>query len=147
MVSSDKNALDDSGTSIFFDEVVKQSRYIVGNINPVYVTDEEVDNGGIVVGTEKASQFTGGYNGEFGRHEGESKQLAEDAAVIEAYDLYSNAEEIDVNLFIESDKGVEVKRKLIEICEVTRKDSFAILDVPRENVINNKGREAVDLVK
>lgn len=147
IVSSDKNALDDSGSSIFFDEVIKQSNYVVGAINPSFVTDEEVDKGGVNVGTQKATQLSGGYNGEFGRHEGESAQLSEDSAVIEAYELYENAEEIDVNLFIESDKGEEVKRKLIEICEVTRKDSFALLDVPKEYVVNNKGNEATDLVK
>ena len=66
---------------------------------------------------------------------------------MEAYDLYSNPEEIDVNLFIDSAKSVDIKRYLINLAEVIRKDSFAILDVPRELVVNNKGSETLDMVK
>jgi hypothetical protein len=54
---------------------------------------------------------------------------------------------MDVNLFIDGNKGLEVKRKLIEICQTIRKDCMAILDVNRTDVINNTGNEATDLVQ
>jgi hypothetical protein len=90
-------------------------------------------------------QLSGGKNGLFGRHSDISTSEAENAACISAYELYSNAEEIDVNIFIDSGKNVEVKQKLIEISEVTRKDCFAILDVLKSHVINNRGSEALDM--
>ena len=73
--------------------------------------------------------------------------MGENAACIRAYNLYSNPEEIDVNIFIDSGKNVDVKNHLVQLCEVTRKDCFAILDVPRALVLNNKGSEALDMVK
>jgi hypothetical protein len=96
---------------------------------------------------KKFYALTGGNNGVFGRHSDVSIEAGETAACMEAYDLYSNPEEIDVNLFIDSAKSVDIKRYLINLAEVIRKDSFAILDVPRELVVNNKGSETLDMVK
>ena len=68
------------------------------------------------------------------------------AIQMHALDLYSNAEDIDVNIFIDANKQTEIKRYMIEICE-GRKDSMAILDCKYEHVINNRGDETVDLVE
>lgn len=65
---------------------------------------------------------------------------------MQALDLYANAEDIDVNLFIDSNKQTEIKRYMINICE-KRKDSMAILDCKSEHVINNRGNEVVDLTE
>lgn len=70
-----------------------------------------------------------------------------DAAIIEGYNLYSNPEEIDVNIFIDSDKSETVKRRLVELSEVVRKDSMAIADVNYSHVVKNKGNEATDVVE
>lgn len=148
IVSSDEGERDDSGNPLFIEDVInEQSQYVKVALNSNYRTTDEVDNGPIAFGIKNVSQLSGGYDGEWGRADSVDYQDAVDAAVINAYNMYSNPEEIDVNLFIESDKSVTVKNKLIEIAQVIRKDSMAILDVPRNIVINNKGNEALDLTK
>lgn len=148
IVSSDETDIDDSGNSNFVETVVnEQSNYITVVLNPVFKTTALIESPAIGVGMSVFSVLSGGNDGVFGRHSGNTTQEGEDAACIEAYDLYSNPEEIDVNLFIDSGKNVTVKDHLIELCEATRKDSFAILDVLRTHVLNNKGSEVLDMVK
>jgi len=148
VVSSDETAIDDTGNSMFVETVInEQSRFINIALNPLFKTTNTTDAPEIEVIMKELVALTGGHNGEFGRHSAVPIQDGEDAACIEAYNLYSNPEEIDVNLFIESAKGVTVKTFLVELCESTRKDCFAILDVLRSHVLNNKGSETLDMVK
>ena len=148
IVSSDETSIDDSGVSNFVETVInEQSKYINVALNPIFKTTSEVEAENIAVIMTRITALSGGKNGLFGRHADVSVQAGEDAACIDAYNLYANAEEIDVNLFIESDKGVTVKDHLIELCQVIRSDSFAILDVLRSHVLNNKGSETLDMVK
>lgn len=148
LVSSDETERDDSGRPLFIEDVINtQSNYVRVALNPFKKTNSEVDVGPIQIGTEEFVQLSGGKDGVWGRDSGEGYELSQNAAVMKAYNLYSNPEEIDVNLFIEADKGVEVKRELINICEVKRKDSMCVLDVPRDLVINNDGSEANDLTR
>jgi phage tail sheath protein FI len=67
-----------------------------------------------------------------------------DAAIIEAFEIYEDAETVDVNILIDSDKSITVKQRLMEIAE-SRKDCIAILDVPSSLVLNNSGQEATDM--
>lgn len=148
IVSSDETEINDQGESLFVESKInEESKYIKIAINPLFVTTSEDDNPAIGVAMKKFYALTGGNNGVFGRHSDVSIEAGETAACMEAYDLYSNPEEIDVNLFIDSAKSVDIKRYLINLAEVIRKDSFAILDVPRELVVNNKGSETLDMVK
>ena len=148
VVSTDDTDKDDTGTSLFVEDVINnQSRYVRVALNPSYRTTDEVDNGPVNFGTKDFQQLTGGKNGYWGRHSNVDYAEGEDAAVIMGYNMYSNPEEIDVNLFIDADKSVTVKKELIEIAQVKRKDSMVVLDVPRELVLNNKGQEALDLVR
>jgi phage tail sheath protein FI len=68
----------------------------------------------------------------------------EDADIIEAYELYADAERIDVNIFIDSNKSTTVKNEILSIVE-GRKDAMGTMDVPKDLVVNNKGNEATDL--
>ena len=148
IVSSDESSIDDSGVSNFVETVInEQSKYINIALNPIFKTTTEVDGPAVGIIMTKMVKLNGGQNGVFGRHESASIQEGEDAACIQAYNLYANPEEIDVNLFIESDKGVTVKTFLIELCESIRKDCFVVLDVLRSHVLNNKGSETLDMVK
>lgn len=142
-----ENDVDDQGNSMFVETVInEQSNYLRVAANPTYTSDSTVDNGRIKIGTRSFQKLAGGYNGVFGRHDDTTELQGENAAVIEAYNLYSNPEEIDVNLFIDSGKGEEVKRRLITLCETIRKDSFAVLDIPKDKVLNNRGNESTDVV-
>lgn len=148
VVSSDESAIDDTGNSMFVESVInEQSKFITIALNPIFKTTNSVSAPAIGAIMKELVALTGGQNGEFGRHAAVPMQDGEDAACIEAYNLYSNPEEIDVNLFIESAKGVTVKTFLIELCESVRKDCFAIVDVLRSHVLNNKGSETLDMVK
>lgn len=69
---------------------------------------------------------------------------AEENDVYTAYDLYQNPEDIDVNIFIDSNKSLTVKQHINDIC-VARKDAMAILDCPFETVVANRGNEVEDL--
>lgn len=121
-VSTKENAISDDGVSLFAENYINQnSNYIRIDLNDVYIDKE------ITIGTKYYEYLKDGSNG---------TGNATDSDIIEAYELYANNEEIDVNLFIDGGKSENIKLKLIEICETTRKDSFAILDVPKEKVIN-----------
>ena len=148
LVSAKESDIDDSGDTMFVESVINnQSNYIRIAINTNHKSTMESDKGKISIGTEKFVQLEDGEEGVFGRADSSTAAEGEDAAVIEAYRLYANADEIDINLFIDSDKNEAVKTDLIEICEVTRKDCMAILDPPSLLVQNNKGSEASDLVE
>jgi phage tail sheath protein FI len=66
-----------------------------------------------------------------------------DGDIIEAFELYSDPESIDVNIFIDSDKSTTVKQTILSICEA-RSDAVGVLDVPKSLVVNNRGNEATD---
>ena len=68
-----------------------------------------------------------------------------DAEIIQAYRMYDNAEEFDVNIILDGGKSEQVKHELVKICE-ERKDCMCILDVPKELVLYNRGFEVTDLV-
>lgn len=141
IVSSNEADVDDSGVSMFAESVInEQSNYILIAINPLFKTTMSDDAPAIDIAMDKFIALTGGQDGTWKTNE-------EDAVCIEAYNLYANSEEIDVNLFIDSGKGVTVKNHLIELCDSTRKDCFCILDVLRNHVLNNKGSEVMDMVK
>lgn len=55
-----------------------------------------------------------------------------------AYDLYSNPEDVDVNILIggsSASQAIATAQKLITICEA-RKDCIAILDFPKTDLVN-----------
>lgn len=148
IVSADENAVDDQNQSMFVESVInEQSNYIYVSLNDTMETNYDQDGGDIVLGQESFVQLSNGYNGVFGRHDSIDAQAAENSLVIEAYELYDNPDGVDVNIFIDSNKGTEVKRKLITICDTSRKDAFAILDTPKAYNLNNKNSETTDLVK
>ncbi|MFW6377649.1 MAG: hypothetical protein ACOCZ5_03285 [bacterium] len=70
-----------------------------------------------------------------------------DAEIMNVLDmLYKSDEDIDIGLIIESNKSENVKRKIVEICEL-RKDCLCILDIKKSLVVNNKGNEARDILR
>ena len=132
LVSTDPLKVDDEGKNIFCENVINdESSYIrIAIKSTLQSTDMEA------VYTSDYITLAGGQNN--------NGDLVLDADIIEAYELYDNAEEIDVNIFIDSDKSTTVKQELISICE-ERLDAMAILDVPETLVVNNKGSETSDI--
>jgi len=131
LVSTDPREVDDEGGNRFCENYINSnSQYIRMAVTNAF----KDDNMSTFFNTEY-STFAGGQRN--------NTDAVSDADIIEAYELYDNAEEIDVNIFIDSDKTVTVKTFLIEICEA-RKDSMTVLDVPSALVVNNKGFEATN---
>lgn len=134
LVSTDEGKIDDEGKNLFAENVINnESQYIR------IVLRSTLKN--TVVNTMYTSDYKllgGGYLGPYLTNE-------EDTSVIENFDLYGNAEEIDVNIFIDSDKSDTVKNHLITICE-DRKDSIAVLDCKDTDVINKASQET-DLLR
>lgn len=74
----------------------------------------------------------------------ENGETITSAEIMDAYDLYKNPEEVDVNIFIDSGKATTVKNYIYQLAE-SRKDAMAIIDPPYATCVNNTGNEAVDL--
>lgn len=134
-VSTVVNRRDDQGQIKFVESVInEQSSYI-----RVAMSSSQ-KNEDITISTSTAQELGGGQNSS----DNYVTDTVTDSAIMDAIDLYANAEEIDVNMFIDSDKSVTVKQYLVSICE-DRMDAIALLDCARIDVVNNRGNESTDL--
>lgn len=130
-VSTEVSATDGQGKSKFVETLInEQSSYIRVSL------DEFQKDKDFTVKHTDWLKFDGGSDGDT------TTNL--DSEIMDALDLYRNAEEIDVNLIIDSDKSENVKRYIAEICE-ERKDCMGILDCKYEHVVYNKGSEVQSL--
>lgn len=130
-VSTDETRTDDQGSLKFAEIVINnQSRYIRIALN------EAAKNNDIVISTADWQVFAGGQDSD-----GDS---VGDDDIIAALDLYANADEVDVSIFIDSNKSTTVK-SYIAAMAADRKDSLALLDCLKADVINNVGLEAESL--
>jgi len=130
-VSTDENVINDQGEKIFAETIInQQSSYI-----RIALHDNQ-KNQAITISTSSYQSLTLGVD--------DGGDIVTDAFIMADIDLYANAEEIDVNMFIDANKSDTVKSYMISIAE-DRKDCMAILDCPYDNVINNSGSEATDL--
>jgi len=132
-VSTDTRKIDDEGKNIYAETVInEESEYIKIALSSAFANTFVTE-----LYSTAYTSLAGGSNGTFAAGE-------EDTAVIAAYDLYQNPEDIDVNVFIDSNKSATVKNELISICEA-RMDAMAILDCLKADVVNNSGSEVTDL--
>jgi hypothetical protein len=74
---------------------------------------------------------------------------------MDAYDLFANSEEFDVNLLVDNHNAVfgvaselsTIQQYIVDNILETRKDCFGIFTVPKSTVVSNKGSEATDMVE
>jgi len=131
-VSSNENQLDDQGRSIFVETVInQQSDYLRASMNATYLNTE------FRMSTSEWQTLSGGQDN--------NGDTVTDSIIEDALDLYSNAEELDVSIFIDSNKSETVKQYTLDICE-TRKDCVAVLDCNYNLVVDNRGNETNDLI-
>jgi hypothetical protein len=134
-VSTSTTRRDDQGQIKYCENVInEQSNYIR------MAMSSALKNQNITISNSSYQSFGGGLNSS----DGYVTDTVTDAAIMDAIDLYENPEEIDVNIFIDSNKSNGIKRYLVSVCE-SRKDAIAILDCPRADVVNNRGNETTDL--
>jgi hypothetical protein len=133
-VSTNPLALDGAGRTRYAPTLINQgSKFIRVNLNDLIVDQPwETSN-------KTYEYFTQGSDGTVMNNMLITEQL-------EALKLYENAEEVDVNMFIDGDKPLDVKRDMIRICE-SRKDAMAIMDCEYSHVVNNRGNEVEDLTE
>ena len=132
-VSTDPDALDETGTKRFVEDVVnQQSAYIRVSADISSFVNEDFPTN---ISQDVFYQFGGASNG---------TGIPSDADIMASYRLYEDPETIDVNLIIDSGKSETVKSDLIAMCE-ERLDCMVVLDVPKNLVVNNKGNETVEL--
>jgi hypothetical protein len=130
-VSTNQSKVDDQGVSIYAPNKINQeSSYVRISMNQL------AKDSSLTISTSGWQQFSGGADA--------LGTTVTDAIIENAFNLYANAEEVDVNIFIDSDKSEYIKGVITTICE-TRFDAMAVLDCPYEVVINNSGSETTDL--
>jgi hypothetical protein len=135
-VSTDETKVNDLGKNIFAPNVInRESKYIR------IAMGANATNNDIYIRTNDYQTLAGGLDS-FTDWDADSD--LEDAKVEDSYDLYQNEEEIDINILIDSDKNVGVKRYLIDLAE-SRKDCLALIDCYSTSVINQSGSETTNL--
>lgn len=134
LVSTDPLSIDDEGGTQYIENVINNfSRYIrVAIDSSTGFQNQSMKNKYMVDYTI----FGGGA-----RNNGD---IVLDGDIIDALDLYADAEIVDVNIFIDSNKSTTVKTYMMNIC-INRKDAVVVADVPKTLVVNNRGNEATDL--
>lgn len=131
LVSSDPTATDDEGANIFVENWINDNSSYIRVATTAAFKNKSYKN-------KYQTTYTNLGGGV--RNQGDSVL---DGDIIEAFELYQDAESIDVNIFIDSNKSTTVKQSILSICEA-RADAFGVLDVPKSLVVNNKGNEATD---
>ncbi len=130
LVSSDPTEKDDEGQNIFIENHINsRSDYIRVATSALFKNQSYYNKG-----TPDYENLGGGIRDQGSLLDGD---------IIEAYELYSDPQSIDVNIVIDANKSTTVKQYLLAMCE-ERADAVAVLDVPRSLVVNNKGNEATD---
>jgi phage tail sheath protein FI len=141
-VSKAIDAKNDDGSSNYYVNVINErSRYLYIINHP----NEAVANmnwGTAAANTtyiqEQNSYTRSLANGTYG--------MPTDADKIHAYDRFKNAEEVDVSLIITGDANNTVSEYIVDNIAGSRRDCVAFISPPYEDVVNNPGAEADDLV-
>jgi hypothetical protein len=135
-VSTNETKVDDQGNNIFAPNVInQQSKYIRIALNANAV------NTNFYFVTNDYEQLSGGMDGFTAW---DADPALEDVEVLAAYNLYENSEVIDVNIFIDADKRLAVKQRLVEL-SAARKDCMALVDCYSTSVVNQSGSEVTNL--
>ena len=145
------DATDDNGVSTYYKNVIEaQSHYIYvtdpvdyANTNTTWGTTSANKTFNRIVSTtgRKSHSFSGGTDAAVGQND-----------LINAFDLFSNKDSVDVSLFITGDASAQVQQHIIDNIVtpagslVGRSgDSIAFISPPRAAVVNQKGNEVLNI--
>lgn len=131
--------LDDGTTNYYKDVVNSNSKYIrwaghSNNIANVGNTASGTSFGTYLVPV--TSSFVGGNNG----------TTANNASVINGYDLFKNSEDVDISIVLTGNYSLAVLTYVISNIVEYRKDCVVVLSPPKSVVVNNKDSAATDIV-
>ena len=145
------DAKDDNGVSTYYKNVIAAQSHYIYATDPVNYANTNATWGTTSANTTfaKISSVTG--NTAF-RLSGGSDAAVEQADLIDAFDLFSNKDSVDVSLFITGDASAQVQQHIIDNLVtpagslVGRSgDSIAFLSPPRAAVVNQKGNEVLNI--
>jgi phage tail sheath protein FI len=147
-LSKARNAKDASGESIFYlERLQRDSNYVLvidfpnngaGNYGSV------IDQGAPITFDSSIIPSTANLRGGRDANTGSN---AITAAKIAGYDLFADAEAVDVALVLAGEANTAVAKHIIEnVCEV-RKDCIALISPEFADVVNNAGNEADDVIQ
>jgi hypothetical protein len=136
------DATNDDGSSNYYVNVINErSRYIYIMNHPDEVT-ANMNWGSAASNTtfkQDATSYTASLaNGRYG--------LPTNADLINAYDRFANPEEIDVSLIITGAANNTVAEYVVDNIAGSRKDCVAFVSPLYEDVVNNSGSEADDII-
>ena len=146
-VSKAADAKDDSGNTNYYKNVIaNKSAYINWLCHPTA-------NGGASYANSSSNWGNNAANVNFTNLAanvtisliGGADGTVSTANVVTAYDFFSNAEQIDINLIVSGPGDATVAASLITIAE-TRKDAMAFISPTKASVVDNAGSEADDII-
>lgn len=138
-VSKGTDAKSNDGSSIYYPTVLfNSSRWVYfGDHDPLGT------NWGNVVASTTFTDVT--VAGRFSLTGG-TDQLITDGDLERGWDLYRNAEVVDVSLLVSGEADATVQQYIIDNIVNVRKDCMVFLSPSRASVVNNSGNEATDTV-
>lgn len=125
------------GSTAFYVEVLRGSRYIHWMDHPA------ASNWG---SNAQGTTFTATGADDFSLTGGVSDDAPSDAAKIAGWDLFANAERVDVNLVFNGPSSLTVGKHIVENIAQTRMDCIAFVSPTLGAVYNNPGDEADDII-
>jgi phage tail sheath protein FI len=129
----------DDGSSAYISNVIRQKSkylYIGGN-----TASFSANTGRVAANTNFLSSNTQVQNYSF---VGGTYETASDANIISSVDLFGNADEIDVSLFVSGDVSTTVQQRIINTA-ISRKDCVAFVSPPKSTVVNNANNEVTSI--
>jgi len=135
-LSKASDAKTDDGSSNYYVDVIKdRSKY-------VYATGRAVPTWG-----NPAAGYDFGSNGDFisSFSNGASSFANNQAALVTAWDVFKNADEVDVSLLITGNVTATVQQYVIDNIAEYRKDAIAFVSPPSSAVVNKIGQEVTNI--
>jgi hypothetical protein len=128
----------DDGSSAFISNVIREkSKYMyIGNTSLFSANAGRIAANTNFMPTSNTVQnysFLGG-----------TYETASDANIISSVDLFGNADEIDVSLFVSGDVSTTVQQRIINTA-ISRKDCVAFVSPPKSTVVNNASNEVTSI--
>ncbi len=139
-LSKGTDSTDSLGNSNYYKNVIfNQSKYVYA-VDPANYVTTVGTWGNSLAGTTFA-QLTTSYNFELA---GGTSTAATDANLITGFNLFANAEEVDVSLIVTGAASTTVQQSVIDIVN-TRKDCLAFVSPPSSSVVNQSGNEVTNI--
>lgn len=140
-VSTEETKVDDLSQAMYVESKINEnSDYIRVTLNPTY-RNQVLAN----FTTSSWQRLGGGTNTDNVGIGVDGNEAPSTAVMDAAINLYANAEDNTINVFIDGDKPNVSKLTMMQVCN-TRKDCMFIPDCLSASVVNNVGNEADDLV-